>query len=146
MRIGCVVLFSSVLLAGPVQADTPYSRVENRASQPYLVSMGSYVAGRIQIREAGGRTDLASLKAEGDQFRLEPGKAVDMAILPNKNGLALQVRFSTVTGSGIASSVYVSQGKPKDKHTLNINEGPSVHLEKAFYGLSRNGTFVVIKE
>jgi hypothetical protein len=135
-----------VLLAAPVQADTPFSRVENRASQPYLVSMGSYVSGRIQIREAGGRADLASLKAEGDQFRLEPGKAVDMAILPTKNGLALQVRFSTVAGTGIASSVYVSQGKPKDKHTLNINEGPSVHLEKGFYGQSRDGAFVVIKE
>jgi hypothetical protein len=146
MRIGILAFLSCTLVAGPSPVDVPASRVENRAGQTYLVIMGSYVAGRVHIREAGGRTELARLNAEGDSFRLEPGKAVDITFLPTKNGLALQVRFSTLNGSGVSSSVFVSQGLPRDKPTLNINEGPSVHLEKAFFGQSRNGAFVVIKE
>jgi hypothetical protein len=147
MRIGPVVLLACALLAGPAPArtpDNPVSRVENRTVQAWKLGMGLWVAGMIRIREAGGSTELARLKGQGETFFLMPGKAVDMEILPTRDCLALQVTFSMPAGAGSSASVFISQGNPGDPHTLNINPSPTVHVNRAFYGQARRGAFITI--
>jgi hypothetical protein len=152
MRIGVLAILFCWLLAGtcPASARTPdaqSSRVENHTQQTWKVSVGSWAAGMIRIREAGSRIELASLKGEGEGYLLEAGKAVEMEILPTKKCLALQVRFAMVampSGGVSGASIFVSQGNPGDQHTLNINDSPVVHVDKAFYGKPREGTFVRI--
>jgi len=146
MRIGLVALLTCALCAGPAAARTPgnpVSRVENRTVQAWKLGMGQWVAGKIRIREAGGSTELASLKDQGEAFFLMPGKAVDMEIVPTRDCLALQVIFS-MPASGSSASVFISQGNPGDPHTLNINPSPTVHVDRAFYGQARRGAFITI--
>jgi hypothetical protein len=95
MRIGVLAILFCWLLAGtcPASARTPdaqSSRVENHTQQTWKVSVGSWAAGMIRIREAGSRIELASLKGEGEGYLLEAGKAVEMEILPTKKCLHLR--------------------------------------------------------
>lgn len=145
MRTALLALLVLPLLAGrPAVVTAPQpSRVENHAAQACKVAMGSWVAGEIQIRPAGGTTDLARLKRQGEGYLLESGQAVDLLVLPDRNGLALQVTFAMASGSG-GGSIYISQGRPGDPHTLNINEGPELHVDKGRYGRARDGAFVLI--
>lgn len=143
MRRALLALVAGALLAAPV-AEMPFSRVENRAAQPWMLQMGGYVAGSIHIREAGGRSVQVVLTTTGEGYRIEAGKAVEVAILPNRNGLALQVSFAAVEGPGPGASIFVSQGSAKYGPTLNVNDSQKVHVDKAFYGKHKAGTFVRI--
>jgi hypothetical protein len=140
MRIGVLALLTCSLLAGPRPA--PASRIENRTTQAWKVGLGSWVAGTVRIREAGGHTELASLDGAG--YLLKPGKSIDLEILPTRNSLALQVTFSAAGESGSSASIFISQGNPGDQPTLNINPAPAVHVNKTLYGRSREGAFVLI--
>jgi hypothetical protein len=150
VRIGALILLAGSFLGGPGMiparaADGVISRVENRTYQAWKLSMGNWVAGMVRIREAGSRTELASLREEGEDFFLMPGKAIDMEVLPTRNCLALQVVFSMPSGPSGTASVFISQGNPGDPHTLNINESPAVHVDRSRYGQARNGgPFVLI--
>ena len=143
IRKTILALLSGALMAAPA-AGIPFSRVENRGGQPWMLKMGGYVAGTIHIREAGGRAEQAVLKTEGESFRLEAGRTVEVAILPNRNGLALQVSFSALEGGAPGASIFVSQGSPKYGPTININDSQKVHVDKAFYGKHKDGAFVRI--
>jgi len=84
---------------------------------------------------------LAGLQREGDALL---GFALSAE---GEKCLALQVRFAMVAapnGGVSGGSVFVSQGNPGDQHTLNINDSPVVHVDRAFYGKPRAGTFVRI--
>jgi hypothetical protein len=149
VRNGALILAAGVFLgAGLVSAraaDLAVSRVENRTGQAWKLSMGNWAAGMIRIREAGGRTELASLREQGEGFFLMPGKAVDMEVLPTRNSLALQVVFSMPSGPSGTASIFFSQGNPGDPHTLNINPSPAVHVDRNKYGQARSGPFVRIE-
>jgi len=151
MRTPITALLASALLAwagpvtasGPVQA--PSSRVENRSTHAWRVGMGFWVAGEIRVHRSQDHAELARLKNQGDNYILGAGEAVDLKVLPTRNGLALQVTFRPVDGRGTAANVYISQGNPGDRHTLNVNDAPTVQVDKTCYGRSEAGPFVVIQ-
>jgi hypothetical protein len=151
MRTGILATLAAVSLAGAVPApvrgpvDMPFSRVENRSPQAWRVGMGRWVAGEIRIQQPDGRAEIARLKREGEGFVMQAGQTVHLKVLPTRGSLALQVTFSRVDGAGVPASVFVSQGNPGDKPTLNVNEAPTVRVEKAWFGRSADGPFILIQ-
>jgi hypothetical protein len=147
MRTGIFALLAVSLLAGtrPRIAEVPVSRIENQAAQPWKLILGKRVAGIIRIRPTGTPAGAAKLEGEGEAYVIQPGQSVDMAVLPTRDSLALEVVFSKVDGSGSTASIYISQGNRSDPHTLNINESPSVSVDRTCYGRSGNGPFVRIR-
>ena len=89
--------------------------------------------------------EIVGFRGEGEAYVIEAGQAVDMAVLPTRECLALQVVLSRVDGAGTAASIYISQGNPGDPHTLNINEAPSVQVDRTRYGRPEAGAFVRIR-
>jgi hypothetical protein len=144
MRTGALVILACSLLAAQ-RPPGPASRVENRTPQAWKLAMGRWVAGTVQVRPGGRRVAPASLKAEGDAYLLAPGAAVEIKVLPDRNGLALQVVFMPVSAPGAGASIFISQGLPADPPTLNINPNPTVRIERDRYGHAADGPFVLIQ-
>jgi len=150
MRTGTLAILTCALAAGlnlsPAQAAEPgFSKVENKTALPWTLTMRNWVAGKVSIRKPGARAELASLKAEGETYRLDSGEAVEIAVLPVNKSLALGVTFRMTGGSMTAASIFFSQGMPKDPPTLNINATPLVHVDKASFGKAKAGTFILIQ-
>jgi hypothetical protein len=125
--------------------DAPASRVENRSVKAWGVAMGHWVAGEILIQKANDRAEIARLRREGETFVLETGQAIVMTVRPTRGLLALQVAFRPVDGTGGSANIFISQGNPGDQHTLNVNDSPSVQVDKGLYGRSAAGPFVLIR-
>ena len=141
------LLFLPLLVAGPPAplAAPPVGRVRNRASQAWTLAMGQWVAGKIRILSVPDGGELAQLKPQGPGFVLDPGRAVDLEATPDANGLALQVTIVPVARQQAGASVYISQGLPGDRPTLNPNESPAVRVDKTLFGRPKDGEFVVIQ-
>ena len=151
MRTGPLAILTCALLAGlspaPARAAAqaaPYSRVENKTPAAWALRLRSWVAGAIRIREAGGTTELANLKADGDSYQLESGKAVDIQILPIRNNLAYQLIIA-MPGGTPGASIFFSLGMPKDPPSAIVNASPIVRVDKAFFGKPKAGTFILIQ-
>lgn len=147
MRTAMMAILTLTLMAGPRQAPVKaqVSRIENRTDQPWKLTLDKWVAGAIRIRQAGAATGAASLEREGAAYVIGVGQAIEMTVQSTRNCLALELVLSRMDGTGPAASIYISQGNPGDPHTLNINDAPSVRVERTFYGHSGTGAFVQIR-
>lgn len=123
----------------------PVSRIENRTPAEWRLAMGRWVAGEISIREPDG-AELARLKREGQGFVLASGQAVDMALLPAADSLALQLTLSRAATAGPRSSVYLSAGEAHAAPTVIVSAEPAVRVNKACYGSPKAGPFILLRE
>jgi len=151
MRTGTRILVTCALIAGLAPAwaarpaETPFSKLENKTALPWTLTLHNFVAGKVSIRKPGTLTELASLNAEGENFRIDSGQAIEIGILPVKKSLALGVTLRMTGGSVTAASIFISQGMPKDPPTLNINATPLVHVDKDAFGKAKTGTFILLQ-
>jgi hypothetical protein len=139
------------LLAGPLPGavrprPNGVSRILNQSPQGWTLTVGRWVAGQISIREAGRPVELARLGREGQAFTLASGQAVDMAILPKADCLALQLTLNRALAAQPRSSIYLSLGRAQDPPTVIVDAEAAVRVDKACYGNPRTGAFILIQE